>query len=68
MTQKANVGLGKSKMDKMVGRELPCIRRSKSLSRGRINRGVDVDGNKIKSDDEGKKKQTKGLKGKSEPL
>jgi hypothetical protein len=41
MMQKANVRHGQIKMDKMVRRrELPCIRRSRSLYKGRVVRGA----------------------------
>jgi hypothetical protein len=40
--QKITVSHGKTKMGKLVKRrELPCVRRSKSLYRGRVVRGVD---------------------------
>jgi hypothetical protein len=40
MMQKPNVGHGKPKTDKMVRRELPCVRRLIMLYRGRVIRGV----------------------------
>jgi hypothetical protein len=49
MMQKANFRYGKTKMDMMVRlRELPCVRRSGSLYRGRVVRwcGAYVDGKK----------------------
>jgi hypothetical protein len=62
MMQKANVSHGKIKMDKMVrGRDLPWVRRSRSLYRGRVVRGaVIMSMERKKSDQVGKKKQRRG--------
>jgi hypothetical protein len=41
MTQKTNVSIGKTDMDKLVRRrELPCVRRLRSLHRMRVVRGM----------------------------
>jgi hypothetical protein len=54
--QKVNVSHGKTKMDKTVRRrELSCVRRSRSLYRGRVVRGAVPRSMEEKSDEEAKK-------------
>jgi hypothetical protein len=56
-------------MDEVVRRrELPCVRRSRSLYRGRVVRGAVPMSMERKSDEEAKKKQKKRVDGKNEPL
>ncbi|SAM03178.1 hypothetical protein [Absidia glauca] len=59
MVQKANVDQGKIKMDKMARRrQLPCVRRSCSLYRGQVARGVVLMSmGRKKGDEEAKKEQ-----------
>jgi hypothetical protein len=65
MIKEANVGHGKIKMDKIVRRiELPCVRHSRSLYRGRVVCGVVPMLIERKSDEEAKKKGKKELVGK----
>jgi hypothetical protein len=59
MMQNAHVGHGKTKMDKNVRRELPCVRRSRSLYSKLFIRVVVLMSMERKNDEEAKKKQKK---------
>jgi hypothetical protein len=67
--QKVNVSHVKTKFDKVVRRrELPCVRHSKSLYRGRAVCCVVVMSMERKSDEEAKKKQRKRICGQWDSL
>jgi hypothetical protein len=67
MMQKVNVCQGKTKMGKRARRELPCVRRLRSLLRERVVRGtVPMSIEREKSVEEEKKMQNNKIDGKSE--